>query len=162
MNEKALVVDGEVVQTGLPRSLKNRAGEWISNADIMPEGMLRDAGWFPLVSNPPEYDVELYTIRSQGYEVNTENVQRTYELQPLPPRLKVDKYTLLSDETDKVTATYLDANGPITVEFMVNGTAETVTMENGRAVLEVFASSPGSIMIECFEHSETIYAVEAN
>lgn len=84
----ALVEDGQVVSTNLPRIGTLPNGSKVSGFDKLDAETLKSAGWLPVVDDgPPEYDsdVEGVTRLLEVGEDEVNVVYTVYELPPVPP-----------------------------------------------------------------------------
>lgn len=74
----ARVIDGQVVQVGLPRA-GVIDGRTVSNYHLLPEAVLLAEGWLPLELNQPEYSIDTQELRLVGYTVEADKVTANYE-----------------------------------------------------------------------------------
>ena len=82
----ARVIDGQVVQVGLPRaSVIN--GRTVSNYHLQPKAVLLAEGWLPLELNQPEYNPEIQTLNLVGYTIQSNKVIANYEVVAMMPTL---------------------------------------------------------------------------
>lgn len=65
----AKVENGQVIQIGLPSTGTLKDGSTVSGYNLLPESVLLDEGWLPLVDNKPEYDEETEYLEFVDYEV---------------------------------------------------------------------------------------------
>lgn len=65
----AKVENGQVVRVGLPTTGILQDGSTVSGYNLLPESVLLDEGWLPLVDNKPEYDEETEYLEFVDYEV---------------------------------------------------------------------------------------------
>ena len=65
----AKVKNGQVVQIVLPPTGILKDGSTVSGYNLLPESVLLDEDWLPLVDNKPEYDEETEYLEFVDYEV---------------------------------------------------------------------------------------------
>jgi hypothetical protein len=82
----ARVIDGQVVQVGLPRA-GVIDGRTVSNYHLLPEAVLLAEGWLPLELNQPEYNPEIQTLNLVGYTIQSNKVIANYEVVVMMPTL---------------------------------------------------------------------------
>lgn len=82
-------------------------------------------------------------------------------LHPVGPSLYADKQSIVADDTDVATVTYLNeyADAPIEVTFDVNGATTTESVVNAKAEIQVTAANPGSIVVTCEGMTVNIEAI---
>jgi hypothetical protein len=74
----AKVENGQVIQVGLPTTGILKDGSTVSGYNLLPEDILREEGWLPLIDNPPEYDPETQYLEHAGYIVGETEVTVNY------------------------------------------------------------------------------------
>jgi len=80
----ALIENGEVRKTRLPKvgTLKN--GSTVSNYHLLPHETLLAEGWLPIIDEIPETDDKHRAVRT-GYEIYEDRVEAIYEVQEIIP-----------------------------------------------------------------------------
>jgi hypothetical protein len=76
------------------------------------------------------------------------------------PALTTDRDTIPADGQTPAVVTYTDGHAPAEVTFTVNGTTTTELVQNHRAAIEVVATAPGPVLVECQGRQLTITAQE--
>lgn len=146
----ALVVNGSIETIGLPENGELRDGKTVSNYNRLPDSVLREEGWMPVVdSGPPVHDPDTHSVSLEGYAVKAGSVEPTYKVSVLPPHVSTDRETIPADGTTFATVTYYDGNtnAPASVKFNVNGVTATAAVTNRRASVEVASNTPGQIEV---------------
>jgi len=83
----ALIENGEVTKTRLPKVGTLKDGSTVSNYNLLPHDVLLAEGWLPLIDETPETDEKHRAVRS-GYEIYEDRVEVVYEIQEIiPPAL---------------------------------------------------------------------------
>lgn len=85
--EYAKVENGEVTSTGLPLSSTRKNGDTVSNFNLLPDYVLREEGYFPIVENRPEYNQETEYVEFTGYTVGETEVTAGYIVKPIIPTI---------------------------------------------------------------------------
>ena len=99
----AKVENGQLTQIGLPTTGVLKDGSTVSGYNFLPEDILREEGWLPLVENEPEYNPETEYLEHVGYDITDIEVRPIYEVklkpthEPPPPSLE-DKVLDLESE----------------------------------------------------------------
>jgi hypothetical protein len=75
----AKVIDGQVVQIGLPTTGTLSDGRSVSNYNLLPEAVLLAEGWLPYQENKPEYNPETQYLQLSGYDIQQDKVIANYE-----------------------------------------------------------------------------------
>jgi len=71
---KARIVDGQIVEVGVPRTGRLANGQMVSNYDRLPDQVLHSEGWRSIVDNgPPEHDPETESLET-NYEVQSNGI----------------------------------------------------------------------------------------
>ena len=66
---KYVKVEGnQVVSTELPEVGVLKDGRMVSGYHLLPEDVLKEEGWLPLVDNPPAFDPSSEVLKFVGYE----------------------------------------------------------------------------------------------
>ena len=79
----AKVENGHVTQVGLPSTGTLTDGSTVSGYNFLPESVLLDEGWLPLVDNPPEYNQETEYLEHAGYTVGEDEVVANYTIKQI-------------------------------------------------------------------------------
>ncbi len=75
------------VKVGLPKTGKLLDGRVVSNYHLLPQETLTAEGWLPYIDEKPEYDSSTHRARPTGYDVQEEQIVRTYEVvEKTPPQ----------------------------------------------------------------------------
>jgi hypothetical protein len=77
------------------------------------------------------------------------------------PALTTDRDSIPADGQTPAVVAYVDGHAPAEVTFAVNGTTATEPVQNDRAAIEVVATAPGPVLVECQGMTVTIEATEA-
>lgn len=92
----AKVENGQVIQVGLPTTGILKDGSTVSGYNLLPEDILREEGWLPLIDNPPVYDTETEYLEHTGYAVGETEVVVNYTIKlkptPQPPQPTIEEY----------------------------------------------------------------------
>ncbi len=81
----AKVENSQVTKTKLPKTGRLADGRVVSNYHLLPMETLLEEGWLPLIDDPPEYDSSTHKIVFTGYNIQEEQVAKTYSVEELPP-----------------------------------------------------------------------------
>ena len=73
----ALIENGQVTKTRLPRTGTLKDGSTVSNYNLLPHDVLIAEGWLPLVDEPPETDEGFRAVLA-GYEIYEDRVEAVY------------------------------------------------------------------------------------
>ena len=85
----AKVENGQVTQIGLPTTGTLQDGSTVSGYNLLPESVLLDEGWLPLVDNKPEYDEETEYLENAGYTIGETEVIINYTVKQKEPVIYV-------------------------------------------------------------------------
>ena len=80
----ALIENGEVTKTRLPRTGTLKDGSTVSNYNLLPHDVLIAEGWLPLVDEPPAVDKGFQAVLT-GYEIYEDRVEAVYEIEEIIP-----------------------------------------------------------------------------
>ena len=72
------------IQVGLPKTGRLSDGRVVSNYHKLPQGTLTAEGWLPYIDESPEHNAETHRARPTGYDVQEEQIVRTYEVVERP------------------------------------------------------------------------------
>lgn len=85
----AKVENGQAIQIGLPSTGTLQDGSTVSGYNLLPENILLEEGWLPLVDNKPEYDAETEYLEHTGYTIGETEVVVNYTVKTIvitPPQ----------------------------------------------------------------------------
>ncbi|OZV12335.1 hypothetical protein CIW83_09570 [Tissierella sp. P1] len=90
----AQVIDGEIVQYGLPTTGELKDGSSVSGYHLQDIEILLAEGWLPLEDVIPEHDVENQYILDDGYEILEDKVIKKYKIEDkiIPEPEIIDEY----------------------------------------------------------------------
>lgn len=80
----ALIENGQVTKTRLPRTGTLKDGSTVSNYNLLPHDVLIAEGWLPLIDDPPETDDKHRAVRT-GYEIYGDRVEAIYSIEEIIP-----------------------------------------------------------------------------
>jgi hypothetical protein len=81
----ALIVDGQVVQVGLPKVGTLPDGSTVSGFELLDDATLATAGWFPVLETaPPAYNEATHQLDTSIEAVDGQPVT-VHTITPLPP-----------------------------------------------------------------------------
>jgi len=108
------VENGNVV-VGLPSigTLKN--GNSVSGYNLLPEGILIEEGWLPLIENIPQYNNETEVLQGPNYVVETTQITANYIINLKPP---VEPQQITQEEKIAMLETQLAQTNADFQEFM--------------------------------------------
>jgi len=80
----ALIENGEVTKTRLPKTGVLSDGSTVSNYNLLPHDVLLTEGWLPLIDEPPTTD-EKHRAVITGYEIYADRVEAVYSIEEIIP-----------------------------------------------------------------------------
>ncbi|GEM_PF-1141352 len=80
----ALIENGRVIKTRLPRTGTLKDGSAVSNYNRLPHDVLLAEGWLPLIDEPPTTD-EKHRAVITGYEIYADRVEAVYSIEEIIP-----------------------------------------------------------------------------
>ena len=80
----ALIENGQVTKTRLPKTGVLKDGSTVSNYNLLPHDVLIAEGWLPLADKPPTTD-EKHRAIITGYEIYADRVEAIYEIEEIIP-----------------------------------------------------------------------------
>ena len=87
----ALIENGEVTKTRLPKTGVLSDGSTVSNYNLLPHDVLIAEGWLPLIDDPPETDDKHRAIIT-GYEIFPDRVETVYSIEEIiPPPIQTEE-----------------------------------------------------------------------
>jgi hypothetical protein len=87
----ALIENGQVTKTRLPKTGVLSDGSTVSNYNLLPHDVLIAEGWLPLIDDPPDTDEKHRAVRT-GYEIYGDRVEAIYSIEEIiPPPIQTEE-----------------------------------------------------------------------
>ena len=120
--------------------------------------------WLPIEEKRPSFDSNVFRLSNPVYEVFVKRVEKTFQLEPLAPKLTTNRRTIVSDGKDFVTVTLTDGSKPDDTEvtFNVNDKEFVTVFKDYYAEIDVITEHRGPIDVSAERMAVYILAVDSD